>query len=121
MAETQAEVKLLSIKGKEKIKVLKFIGSLTAKSSGEIHNKVTNIIEKDKMVNLIADCTELDYLNSSSIEGFIQYHFKCESAGGGFKIFGLKDNIKNIFELVGVNNVLQIFDNINNALNSFEN
>ncbi len=114
-----AEIKLLNIKGNDKIKVLKFIGSLNPKTVEEIHTKVLSVISNGYN-NLIADCSQLSYLNSSALECFIQYYTKCKESGGDFRMCNLSTPIYNIFDIVGSNNLIKIHKSLDEAFKAFK-
>ena len=115
----EADIKLLTIKGNDKIKVLKFIGSLNPKTVEDIHTKVLSVIAKGYNT-LIADCSQLTYLNSSALECFIQYYTKCTESGGDFKMCNMSKQIYNIFDIVGANNLIKIYGSLDEAFKSFK-
>lgn len=103
---TSADVQVDASKGKTKL--MKFSGQLDETNIEAEAKKVYEIIEKDQPKNFIFDFTELSYLNSKSIGYIADWQQKISQNGGKLVIFGAKENIFDILDVVGLTNIIDL-------------
>lgn len=84
-----------------------------------INEKVHRHIETEN-ANLLIDFSLLTHLNSLGINFFMRTLTKCRINQGDMIIFGLNQNINNIFQLTKLNEIYTIYSSKEEALNHFK-
>jgi|CXWL01.1.fsa_nt_gi anti-anti-sigma factor len=103
---TSADVQVDASKGKTKL--LKFAGQLDETNIETEAKKVYKIMEDDQPKNFIFDFTDLTYLNSKSIGYIADWQQKISQNNGKLIVFGSKENIFDILDVVGLTNIIDI-------------
>jgi anti-sigma B factor antagonist len=62
-----------------------------------------------KAPRVLVDFTGVSYVDSSGLAVFIEAMQRIQSYGGKFAFFGLRDNVRNIFELARLDQIFSIF------------
>jgi anti-anti-sigma factor len=68
---------------------------------------------------ILVDCANLEYVNSSGLKVFLIAAKRLETEGGKLAICSLSPNVMMIFEMIGFTKILHIFGNREEALASF--
>ena len=91
----------------EKYTTLAPIGELDASSSHLMDEKINIEIDKDS-ANLHIDCSGLEYISSAGLGVFISFMETLKEKDGKFVFSGMSTNTYNVFELLGLNQVMTI-------------
>lgn len=75
-----------------------------------------NAAVKAKPRNLVIDMENVSYIDSSGLAVLIEAMQKVEKYGGKFALAGLQENVKPIFEIARLDQVFQIYPDVNSAL-----
>jgi anti-sigma B factor antagonist len=89
--------------------ILKIAGRLDTNTSHELENSLTDVINNDSEVILI-DCSELDYISSSGLRVFLVAAKMLEEKGQKLSFSGMKDFIKEVFEIAGFTVLFNFFN-----------
>ena len=100
---------------KGKTKLLKFAGQLDETNIETEAKKVYAIMESEQPKNFVFDLSELTYLNSKSIGFFADWQQKISQGGGKLVIFGAKENIFDILDVVGLTNIIDLVQTVDEA------
>jgi len=92
---------------KEKYVSLSPKGELDANSSIHIDEKIGELIAAEK-VNFHINCSELTYISSAGLGVFISYLDEITEKGGKIVFSDMKDNIRDVFDLLGLSQVVTI-------------
>ncbi|WP_242928791.1 STAS domain-containing protein [Pontibacter vulgaris] len=65
---------------------------------------------------LLIDCTELSYISSAGLGVLLAAYQACRQANITFILYALNAKIQNVFEIVGLHNVMTITDTKEQAL-----
>lgn len=90
--------------------ILKPSGDLDAGSSVLMDNKMKELIRSNQ-IKILIDCTELKYISSAGLGVFISYKDEFKQRGGGFVFYNMTKEVKNIFEILGLDQVIEITTN----------
>mgnify|MGYP001380936152 FL=1 len=82
-------------------------GEIDIYTSNELKEKLYNIVDTNKK-DLIIDCKELDYIDSTGLGIFVGALKKAKQYEKKVVIINLKDNIKKLFTITGLDKVFQI-------------
>ena len=97
--------------------VIKMVGKMMlGYSANDFHEAVLDAIEKNKK-NIVVDLSEIETITSWGI-GILMYGFTTTTnSDGAFKLASVPSNIKNILKKVKLNEILEQYDTVEDALN----
>jgi anti-sigma B factor antagonist len=87
--------------------LMKVTGEVDASSSIELDEAIKKVIEEEPQ-NLVVDCTNLDYISSAGLGVFMSYIEEFRKHEARLVIFGLNPKVKNVFEILGLDQLLKI-------------
>ena len=90
--------------------IISIIGDLDASSAIVLDNAVEQAIGQSKK-NILVDCTQLNYISSPGIGVFTSRLDECENKQIYLALFGMNDKIRNVFEILGLDQILTIKKN----------
>jgi anti-sigma B factor antagonist len=83
-----------------------------ADASSSIHlDKAINEAVNSKTDKILVDCSELNYISSAGLGVFMSYIEEMNAANITMVIYGLNDKVKNIFQILGLDQLLKVVDN----------
>ncbi|MGL6065309.1 MAG: STAS domain-containing protein [Fusobacteriaceae bacterium] len=101
------------------IKVIKIIGELDALVAPKLKDRIAKLVEADT-INFIIDFEELVHINSLAM-GILRGKLRIvKEAGGDIKLIKLNNHIKTIFEMIGLDEIFEIFETEEEAVKSFK-
>ena len=101
------------------IKELKVIGELDALVAPKLKEKITKLVEADT-VKFIIDFEEVTHINSLAM-GILRGKLKVvKEMGGDIKLIKLNEHIKTIFEMIGLDEIFEIYETEEEAVASFK-
>lgn len=99
----------INIQEENSFYIIQISGDIDASSSINLDNTINNAIQNQK-VNLLIDGSGIDYISSAGLGVFMSYIKDFEEKKIFFVIFGLNDKVKNIFQILGLDELLTIVD-----------
>ena len=102
------DVLVLAIKGK-------LIGSPETET---LHDKVTEHLD-NKIKNIVLDLKHVNWLSSMGIGAIMRCTMTVRTNGGDLRLTGLSDKVKNVLSITQLVGVIQAYDSINDAIDSF--
>ncbi|WP_027003112.1 STAS domain-containing protein [Hugenholtzia roseola] len=85
-------------------------GDLDAASAIELDTLLLNSI-KENHKKILIDCTGLEYISSPGIGVFTAHWEDCTHKGIKLVLFGLSSKVFNVFQILGLHNILPITTN----------
>ena|SRR6218665_852279 len=70
-------------------------------------------------INVICDCANLEYCNSTGLNFFVRLLTKSRSKGGDCVLVNLQPGVEKLFNLSKLNEIFTSYDSVENALTSF--
>ncbi|MGL4947306.1 MAG: STAS domain-containing protein [Cetobacterium sp.] len=103
----------------EDIRVIKVCGELDALVAPKLKERIAKQIELD-INKFVIDFTELVHINSLAM-GILRGKLRVvREIGGDVKLVGLNDHIKTIFEMIGLDELFDIYVTEQEAIASFK-
>jgi anti-sigma B factor antagonist len=99
----------------DRSKVLPLKGEIDLHVSPSVTAAFDEIIER-KPKRLVADLSDVTYIDSAGLAALIQAMQKVEAYGGKFMLAGLQETVRSIFEISRLDQVFQIFPDADAAL-----
>ncbi len=84
-------------------------GELDANSSVHLDEVIQKLIENDQ-VNIHVNFQDVEYISSAGMGVFISYIDEIKHKGGKIILSQLSENVKDVFELLGLNQIIPIVD-----------
>jgi anti-sigma B factor antagonist len=85
-------------------------GEIDLHESPNVREALKGLIEK-KTPGVFVDMTGVTYIDSSGLAVLIDAMQRIQSYGGKFALFGLRDNVRTVFEIARLDQVFRIFAN----------
>jgi anti-sigma B factor antagonist len=100
---------------KDRPNVLPLEGEIDLHVSPSVTASLNAMIEK-KPKQLVVDLSRVTYIDSAGLATFIDGMQKVEAYGGKFALAGLQETVRSIFEISRLDQVFQIFPDVDTAL-----
>ncbi|NLL15405.1 MAG: STAS domain-containing protein [Fibrobacter sp.] len=113
--ESQIELIYEDIRGKDKAKLIKFIGDLDATNVETVLEKICNLFNEG-IYTVVADFKKLRYVNSTGLGILLHFSKSAREKGGCFKIANINENVYEIIEIIGATSLLEIYDEVDEAV-----
>ena len=99
----------------EEHSVLRLEGEVDASNSVELDLAIQQLMA-EKVKKILIDGSSLEYISSAGLGVFMSYLEDFEDGGVRFAIFGLNNKVKNVFHILGLDQLLTIEDEEQGAL-----
>ena len=100
---------------KERPNVLALKGEVDLHVSPAITASLRSMVKK-KPKTLVVDLSRVSYIDSSGLAALIEAMQNVEEYGGKFALAGLQETIRTIFDIARLDQVFQIFPDVDTAL-----
>jgi len=94
-------------------------GEADASSSIHLDNSIKESIEENHK-NILVDCTNLNYISSAGLGVFMSHIGELEEKEVTFIIFGLSEKVLNVFNILGLDQLLTLKSNKEEALSEIQ-
>jgi anti-sigma B factor antagonist len=110
------EVEKLEFHG---VPALKISGEIDLHASHQLRHSMRESADS-KPPRLVLDMSCVDYIDSSGLAALIEYMKESQNFGGKLGLFGMRDKVKSIFRLVGLDRFFIIEDTLEKTLERLE-
>ena len=93
-------------------------GSLDAETAPKFGKKLEAEMDKGAL-KIVCSMAKLDYIASAGMGVLISVNESLSRRGGAIHLSSMNDKIKKIFKLLGFINIFKIYDNDDQAIDSF--
>jgi anti-sigma B factor antagonist len=105
----------ISVKKDQGSSQLRIVGEVDMYSSPQVRRALLELI-KQKQSPIIIDLNEVGYMDSSGVATLIEGLQMCAEYNGTLLIVGLRDNVREVFELTRLDKIFKIYQNIEAAM-----
>jgi anti-sigma B factor antagonist len=98
---------------------LKVVGEIDASSSIHLDNALQDALNKHSKITI--DLTELEYISSAGLGVFMSYLQLLEDENIQMVVFGMKKKVFEVFQILGLDQLLNITDTKADALAQLNN
>jgi anti-sigma B factor antagonist len=99
---------------RDRSEVLPLKGEIDLHVSPSVTASLNAMVEK-KPRRLVVDLSDVTYIDSAGLAALIEAMQKVEGYGGKFLLAGLQETVRSIFEISRLDQVFQIFPNVDAA------
>lgn len=98
--------------------IVQMVGELDHHSAEEVRNKIDDRLDRQGTIKLIMDFSNVTFMDSSGIGVVIGRYKKLSLKKGVVCIANVNSSVKRVFELSGMFKIINLYDNIEQAVNS---
>ena len=100
------------------IMILKPLGRIDASCAFQIKDKVLSMINEGKN-RLLLDFSEVNFIDSAGLGTLVSCLKSINQARGDLKICSFQGNPKDVFEMTRLDRIFEVYEDSDEALNSF--
>ena len=100
------------------VDVIDISGQLDAFTTPDVKAEFKKLTDT-RHYKLVLNLQKVDYVNSTAIGAIVAVAQQVRRRKGDLKIFGMKADIRKVFDLVGASKILGIFDTEQEAVGNF--
>jgi len=93
------------------IMVLEIKGEVDAYTAQDLDKTLEDLLSKGNL-QIVLDVSKLTYISSAGIRTILHAHQEAVQLGGEVKLLGPTDQVRRIFEIAGVFEIMQIIDTL---------
>jgi anti-sigma B factor antagonist len=101
-----------------KVTVAKCAGFIDSQTALIVESAITGLIE-EKKYKIVIDLSKVDYVSSAGWGIFVGYVRDLRKFGGDLKFSNMKNEVREIFELLDFTNILEYFGDVESAVKAF--
>ena len=98
--------------------VITFSGEFDKAGQSEIKDELTKAVKETSRAVVIFDFSDLKFINSEGIGYLMEIHTHLINKDKKLIIVGLKDNVKDVFGTIGINDIIPIHASLDAYLKS---
>lgn len=87
--------------------------------ANEVREEIDYIIQEKQVKNIVFDFKNMNFMDSSGIGVVIGRYKRIFSEGGKVAVINMNSRVKKIFDLSGMNKIIQVHDTYEDAVSSF--
>jgi anti-sigma B factor antagonist len=91
---------------------------LDASNADEFKRDITPVIEGQPKVLL--NIETIGFMDSAGLGAMLSAYKKVIAGKGAFKIFGVREEVKSLFDLVRIQRLFEVYDDRESAIRSFK-
>ncbi len=108
----------MTIRDSSDAKIIDVNEDLGSYAAADLRKTIDSLIN-GAALKLIVNLSEVQHINSTAIGAMVGSAKRLRASGGDLKVYGLAENLKRTFDLVGASSVLEIYDSESSALAAF--
>jgi anti-sigma B factor antagonist len=108
----------VNVRGVGSVNVIDLKGYLDAHTASDLENAFNGLIEGSKY-KVVVNFEELDYISSAGLGVFMAYVETMRDNKGDIKFSNMKENVYNIFDLLGFPMLYEFYPEENEAVKKF--
>lgn len=106
------------VRTENNVDIIDISGQLDAFTTSDARDEFNKLTDA-RRYKLVLNLREVNYVNSTAIGVIVALAQYVRKRKGDVKIFGMKADVRRIFDIVGTSRILEIFETEQEALNSF--
>jgi len=108
----------MTIRESDDIRIIDVNGDLDSYASADLRKEL-DVLQRQKNYKIVVNLSNVGYVNSTAVGALVGTAKQIRRRSGDLKIYGLADNLKRTFDLVGASKVLELYDSESDAISSF--
>ena len=108
----------MTIRDNTGVKIIDVNEDLGSYAAADLRKTIDGLIN-ELALKIIVNLSQVQHINSTAIGAMVGAAKRLRQDNGDLKIYGLADNLKRTFDLVGASSVLEIYDSENSTFAAF--
>ncbi|MBI2453715.1 STAS domain-containing protein [Candidatus Peregrinibacteria bacterium] len=100
----------------QKYGIVEFHGELDKSNLAQTEKDMSSMLETFSRQALIFDLSDLHYVNSEGIGFIVSIHVKLSKLGKQLALCGLRDNVSDVLEAVGMDRLIPTYRTVDEAV-----
>jgi anti-anti-sigma factor len=117
--EKSLKIDILDVLAYSDTKIIKVSGELVMSNSNNFKVIAEEVVEKG-IINLIIDLSNLRFIDSIGTLNLINIHIKTKRRGGNMCLFGINNDIKDVFDTVGLDKLVPLYNDMKEAISGLK-
>jgi anti-anti-sigma factor len=112
---------MLTIETEERgeVTVVNVTGSVDGITAGDLLERLTSIFEQGRH-QLVASLAGVDYTSSAGLRAVLTVMKEARTRGGDLRLAAVRPPVARVLDLAGFSGILKIFDDVDQAVGSFD-
>lgn len=98
----------IRVERRDGLAIVSLAGAVDAFTLGEFEETLEPLCDRDH-AKVLVDCDDLTYVNSTSFGLLFHFHKVCEARHGLFALCSVREKIRSLLRLLGLEDVLRIY------------
>ncbi|CAH2212445.1 anti-sigma F factor antagonist [Tepidibacter aestuarii] len=98
--------------------IVELYGELDHHIASEVREEIDMAIDKNSIKNVIFDLKNMNFMDSSGVGVIIGRYKKLSETGGKVVVLNLNKHVKRIFDLSGIDKIIGIYNDYEEAISS---
>ncbi len=111
-------VNIGEVNGDDRHQVFSFAGEFDKAGYSEVKENLNSAIEQFSLKHLVFDFSQLKFINSEGIGYLMEVHTHLVQRDMRLVVVGLNAHVKDVFEAIGMSEIISSFDNLDEFVNS---
>ena len=108
----------MSIRESSDVKIVDVNEDLGSYEAADLRKALEELVSQ-KAQKIVVNLSGVQHINSTAVGALVGIAKRLRQKDGDLKVYGLADNIKRTFDLIGASSVLEIYDSESSALGGF--
>lgn len=108
----------MTIRDNTDAKIIDVNEDLGSYAAADLRTAIDSLIDESAQ-KLVVNLSQVQHINSTAIGAMVGAAKRLRQNNGDLKVYGLADNLKRTFDLVGASSVLEIYDSEDSAIAAF--
>lgn len=108
----------ITVRDNAGIKIIDVNEDLGSYAAADLRKTIDALINEPSL-SIVVNLSQVQHINSTAIGAMVGAAKRIRQNMGDIKVYGLADNLKRTFDLVGASSVLEIYDSENSATAAF--
>jgi anti-sigma B factor antagonist len=108
----------MSIRESSDVKIVDVNEDLGSYEAADLRKALEELVSQ-KAQKIVVNLSGVQHINSTAVGALVGIAKRLRQKNGDLKVYGLADNIKRTFDLIGASSVLEIYDSESSALAAF--
>ena len=113
-----ASKETMTLRENADVKIVDINEDLGSYVASDLRNTLEELVSQ-RVQQIVVNLSSVQHSNSTAVGALVGVAKRLRQKNGDLKVYGLADNIKRTFDLIGASSVVEIYDSENSAVSAF--
>ncbi len=100
------------------VKIVDINEDLGSYAASDLRNTLEELVSQ-RAQQIVVNLSSVQHINSTAVGALVGVAKRLRQKNGDLKVYGLADNIKRTFDLIGASSVVEIYESEDSAVSAF--